>query len=157
MSILQGFNVCLLFYLNLWPLTEPKTRAMNKEEQEAHILFFVDICAGLKSCGDWNEAIFRITGIPKEEQKKELGLSRKQLLSCTIGFCRLYNEALKGLLSFTLKKVQAMQEHPKGYPLEWSLWKQAVADSYIRHAKSWFDWSCGLYSKELENKSPLFN
>ena len=68
-SVEQGFNVCLLFYHFLWPTLELKTLELAEGASTAHMLFFVDVCMGFESSSEWNDAIFRIKKIPKDEQR----------------------------------------------------------------------------------------
>ncbi len=68
-SVEQGFNVCLLFFNDLWPLMKPKMNELNREDSAIFKLFFLDVCMGFESSAQWNEAIFRIKKIPKDEQR----------------------------------------------------------------------------------------
>lgn len=146
-SIEQGFNTCLLFYINLWPIIEPRINQLGEYDEKIHALFFVDICTGFECSGDWNVVIQRITKVSKEDQKKGLKLSETELLLCTVEFCKYYNEIFNGHLEFILNLVESMRNHPEEHPLHWALWKRALADSFKVKVVSEFDWSRGPYRK----------
>lgn len=139
-SVLQGFNVCLLFFDYLWPLVEPKTAELDEETALLHVIFFCDICLGFESSPRWNESIFRVKGIPKEEQKKGLMLSEEDLFQCSIEFFNFSNEKLELKLQYTSNLLESMKTNPQNHSTEWSLWKKAVADSYNTYVVSQFDW-----------------
>ncbi len=147
-SVEQGFNVCLLFFNHLWPFIEPKTAEMDEETALLHVIFFCDICMGFESSAEWNEAIFRVKRIPKEEQKKGLMLSEEDLFLCSIEFFNFCNEKFELKLQYASNILESMRTNPKNYSLEWSLWKKAVADSFNTYVVSKFDWLQELPSKK---------
>lgn len=139
-SIEQGFNVCLLFYIYLWPLIEPKTLEMDRERALLYTIFFCDICMGFESSARWNEAIFRVKKIHKKDQR-ELKLTEEELFLCTLEFFKFNNELLDSKLDIAAKLLESLRANPQNHPQEMSIWKKAVADSFKTYVLKKFDWS----------------
>jgi|GEM_PF-5003060 len=142
-SVEQAFNICLIFYNRLWPSIEPKLHDLDHDAAVVHDLFFTSTCSGFECSGEWMEAVFRITHVPKSEQKNRLLLTEEEVFLCTIEFCKVCKDSFNWDLKYILYLLDAMQSDFQKHSFEWSLWRQAVERSYI---KTFFhiDWNSEL-------------
>lgn len=145
-SIEQGFTICLNFFSSLWPSMEPKLQDMGHEESIINELFFLDVCMGFECSAQWNEAVFRITKVSKQDQRKGLKLTEKETFLCAFEFCRIYDKIFKFQLSYILNLVQSMLDHPSQHALEWGLWKKWVDSSFKSSFYFDINWNDGPYS-----------
>ncbi len=139
-SVGQAFNINIYFFLNLWPLVEPK---VIEEERLFRIysLFFIEVCSGYECYAEWNEAVRRAINIPKEEQRI-LQLSLAEIFSCALEFCKLHNEYYNSKITYAVQLLEAMRKDPEKYKAEWTVWHNMVAvivDKYMDDDE--FDWS----------------
>jgi hypothetical protein len=147
-SVEQAFVIGMVFFLNLWPLVEPK---VVEEEQKLgmYSLFFVLVCSGDSYFGEaphaeWNEAIHRALHIPKEGQRK-LQLSLPEIFLCVLEFCKLYNERYDSKIEYAVRLLEAMREDPENYKAEWAVWQDAYEQMVKKYMNSnSFDWSAEL-------------
>jgi len=129
-SIEQGFNICLLFFNDLWPSTEPKLTKLDGDEATVNELFFLSVCMGFECSAQWNQAVYRVTKIPKEEQKKGFKISEKEVFLSMFEFSKIYNKIFKFKLIYVLNLLESMLAHPMDYYFEWSTWEGAVDYSF---------------------------
>ncbi|MGB7127869.1 MAG: hypothetical protein WBD50_02110 [Candidatus Rhabdochlamydia sp.] len=130
-SVEQAYVIGMLFFLELWPLVEPRVI----EEERLHgvySLFFIDICSGDKYFGEaphaeWNEAIRRTLHISKEEQKK-LRLSLPEIFSCIMEFCKVHNERYNFKIAYAVHLLESMKKDPKNYKEEWAVWQETIEE-----------------------------
>lgn len=144
-SIEQAYNICLVFYNDLWPSIEPKLPELNAKASDEHQLFFLSICTGLECSAQWIEAVFCITKIPKIEQKKGLLLTEGEVFLCVVEFCEVCKELFKWDLGYILNLLDGMKLKPREHSLEWMIWKQAVGSSFRMKTNNWdLDWNAEL-------------
>ena len=126
LSVNQGYKIGLTFFIDLWPLLEPKVKELDVDESDTlimHELFFYEVCSGFESSAEWIEAVSRVKYVPREQQK-QLGLTETELFSCALEFCKLHNERWKNILDYTVRHLESIQRHPEQHPLEWDIWKK---------------------------------
>ncbi|HEV3269895.1 MAG TPA: hypothetical protein VGZ69_04515 [Candidatus Rhabdochlamydia sp.] len=139
-SVEQAYVIGMLFFLNLWPLVEPR---VIEEEQKlgTYSLFFVEVCSGDECYAEWNEAIRRVLYIPKEEQRL-LQLSLSEIFLCTLEFCKLHNERYESRIAYAVHLLESMKKDPKSYKTEWAVWQDVVEQTVNKYMNSnEFDWS----------------
>ncbi|PWU15981.1 MAG: hypothetical protein C5B45_01520 [Chlamydiae bacterium] len=139
-SVEQAFTINIYFFLNLWPLVEPR---VIEEEQKlgTYSLFFIEVCSGYECYAEWNEAIRRAMRVPKEEQKT-LQLCLSDIFSCVIEFCKLHNEIYESEISYAVHLLESMKKNPENYKSEWEIWQKIVAVVVDKHMDSnGFNWS----------------
>lgn len=139
-SVEQAFSINILFFLNLWPLVEPK---VIEEEQKlgTYSLFFIDVCSGGEASAEWNEAIHRTLHVPEEEQRK-LQLSLPEIFSCSLEFCKLHNERYHSKIMYVVDLLKSMKKDPSQYEQEWAVWQDVVEQTVNKYMDSnAFDWS----------------
>ena len=139
-SIEQAYVIGMLFFLNLWPLVEPR---VIEEEQElgTYSLFFIEVCSGDECSAEWNEAIRRALSIPKEEQRA-LQLSLPEIFSCSLEFCKLHNERYRSEIAYAVYLLESMRKDPKNYKEEWGVWHGVVEQAVNKYMNSnEFNWS----------------
>lgn len=141
LSIEQAYNVCLIFYLELWPSIKPHLVELDPDASSVHELFFLSICSGLECSALWNEAVFRIKKISKMEQRKGLMLTAEETFLCTIEFCKVCRDLYKWDLRYTLNLVESIKINPENHPFECSIWKDAVDRSFKMTSYCALDWT----------------
>lgn len=144
-SIEKAYVISKLFLLHLWPLVEP---TLTEEERSLGIycLFFLVASSGDKCSTDWHEATYRALRVPREEQKT-LELSLSGIFSCTLEFCKLYNDRYESKISYAVRLLESMQRNPNSYKAEWAIWKDVVEQVIKKHMNSKsFEWSDELLS-----------
>ena len=142
-SVEQSYVIGTLFFLELWPLVEPRV----VEEERLHgvySLFFIEVCSGGESYAEWNEAIRRILHIPKEKQRT-LQVSLPEIFSCALEFCKLYNERYNFKIAYAVHLLESMKEDPESYKKEWTVWQDVIEQTVSKYMNSNdFDWSAEL-------------
>ena len=139
-SVEQAFTINILFFLNLWPLVEPR---VVEEEQKlgTYSLFFIDVCSGGEASAEWNESVRRAMHVLKEEQKT-LQLCLSDIFSCVIEFCKLHNEIYESEISYAVHLLESMRKDPSQYEQEWTVWQDVVEQTVNKYMDSdAFDWS----------------
>ncbi len=126
-TVEQGFAVSLIFFLRLWPLVEPQALLLDGDKPVTHDLFFREVCLGYETSAEWNEAVFRSTGIPRENQR-DLKLTEEGLFLCAIEFAKFHNERWNSEIDFTVHLLESMKKDPKYHYKEWTVWKKAKDD-----------------------------
>lgn len=142
-SVEQAFVVNVLFFLNLWPLIEPR---VIEEDQKLGIysLFFIEVCSGCECYAEWNEAIRRTLHISKEEQKK-LQLSLSEIFSCALEFCKLHNERYESKIEYAVHLLESMKKDPEQYIKEWAVWQDVIEQAVNKYMDNdEFDWFAEL-------------
>lgn len=143
----QGFNIAMLFFEDLYPLV---TSHFSQDPKEQTILSLHEIVLtwGYEYPAEWNEAVFRLTKIPKWQQK-EINIPIEILFPCVIEFTKIFHKRLKYELNYLMNLLEAIQKDPNGFPIETRLWKQVIKDSYsVRTLNEDFDWDCELPDDE---------
>lgn len=142
-SVEEGYVIGTVFFLELWPLLEPKIT--EKEEWTGtYSLFFLIVCSGGECSAEWNEAVERAMHIPKENQKT-LRLTVSEIFSCALEFCKLHNERYENNISYAVNLLEAMQKNPESYRVEWNIWEKIIKDTKTKHIDiEEFDWSAEL-------------
>lgn len=130
-SVEEGYIIGTVFFLELWPLVEPKIIEEDRITG-TYTLFFLEVCSWNEYCAEWNEAVRRVTDIPKTKQPT-LQLSLPQIFQCTLEFCKLHNKQYENRLIYVVKILESMKEVPQQYQVEWGLWGKAV-----RYAQDYF-------------------
>lgn len=143
-SVEKGYDISLIFFLSLWTLIEPEIKVFHKSAFFTNVLFFHEVCSGFEVHAEWNESVYRVKKIPKENQKSIL-LSESEVFLCALEFCKLFNERFESQLPYTVNLLEGMQKDPNFYNKEWSLWKNAI-DRVMNQHKTLgdFDWSAEL-------------
>ncbi len=112
--------------------------------------FFVEICSTYDCYAEWNEAINRTLQIPKEDQKT-LQLSLPEIFSCTIEFCKIFNERCNFKIAYAVDLLESMKKDPESHKREWSIWQKMVkeiSDDY--ESKDNFNWEARLSPWKIE-------
>lgn len=126
-SVEQGFAISLIFFLRLWPDIEPQALLLDDDKLITHKLFFRDVCLGYEVSAEWNQAVFRATEIPKENQRS-LKLTEKDVFLCAIEFAKLHNEHWESEIDYTVHFLESMKKDPKEHQKAWAIWKKAKED-----------------------------
>jgi hypothetical protein len=143
-SVEQGFSICLHFFLSLWPMFEAETLDPVTEKKSAHEIFLLFVCMGDECSPHWNEAIFRVKKIPKEEQKT-LKLNSEELFLCTLEFCKFWNEIFhervaESNIDSLQRLLESMLASPPTHIFEWELWQKAT-NAGLEVSVATFDWN----------------
>lgn len=126
-SVEQGFAIGLIFFLDLWPLVEPQALLLDGDKPVLHDLFFRDVCLGYEVSAEWNEAVLRVTGIPRESQRN-LKLTEKDVFLCAIEFAKFYNERWESSIDYTVHFLESMKKDSKNHQKAWAVWQKAKDD-----------------------------
>ena len=100
LSVEEGFAVCASFFMNLWLILDPTDSLVEVEPYGTYYLFCQIECgegiSGPAPSGhaEWNEIVFRVKHVPKDQQKT-LKLTTDEVLLCMLEFCKLYNKKYK--------------------------------------------------------------
>lgn len=142
-SVEEGHLINAVFFELMIPLIESKV--IEKDEIEFYHFFCDQICSWNEYSAEWNEAVYRATNIPKDQQLTAQ-LSLSQLFRCTLEFCKLNNKHYENRLIYIVKILEAMQEAPQQYPLEWDIRQKAVqyAQKNSIHYDD-FDWNANSF------------
>ena len=149
-SVEQGFNIVNLFLMDLYFLIEPKAK-----KEDCFDDCFILLVYGYEYPAEWNEAVFRVTKISKEQRKK-INIPLEIIFSCLIEFAKIFHKRWDYTISYLINILEAISKDPHAFPAEIKLWKEVVDDSYgIRSL--WnvlgcmyeeFDWESELPDKE---------
>ncbi len=125
LSTEEGFAVCTGFFSSLFETL----RAPNETET----CFCLVICDGKHGFSEWNEALFKTTGIKKEEQKNAK-LTATQIFEATLAFCLEYNNILSNELNSLYELVK------NETPIVKRLFKTMLEKSKERSLGITFNW-----------------
>ncbi|MEK7339397.1 MAG: hypothetical protein WBD50_04090 [Candidatus Rhabdochlamydia sp.] len=146
-SVEQGFHIAMLFFQDLYPLVAPHF-SQDPKEQTILSLHEIVLTWGYEYPAEWNEAVFRLTKIPKWQQK-EINIPIEILFPCVIEFTKIFHKRLKYELNYLMNLLEAIQKDPDGFPIETRLWKKAIKDSYsARTLHVDFNWNSELPDNE---------
>lgn len=149
-SVEQGFNIVNLFLIRLYFLIEPKAK-----KEDCFDDCFILLEYGYAYPAEWNEAVFRVTKIPKEQQKK-INVPIEIIFSCLIEFAKIFHKRWDYTISYLINILEAISKDPHAFPAEIKLWKEVVDDSYgivslwniLGCMYEEFDWESELPDKE---------
>lgn len=165
-TVEEGYNICLIFFLRIWPLIEPKLGPLDSEVFRSHSLFCEVVCFEAESYMEWHDAVFRGAGVRSidemtpERYESDFDPSSARKLSLNaiflsvIEFCRIYHEKYQehgSGLPYLLELLQSMTKGFDEHPEEWKIWKRAVSDvvkkrKYICSTFFWnFQWALGRF------------
>ncbi|MGL4348269.1 MAG: hypothetical protein ACRCSV_02255 [Chlamydiales bacterium] len=141
-SVEEGYLTYGIFFGKLCPLIESK---VIKEKQDFYNFFCLEICSWNEYCAEWNEAVYRVTNIPKEQQLT-LQLSLSQIFECTLECCKLHNKHCENKVINSVKILEGMKEVPEQYQVEWKIWQEAVSNTQRNsiHYDN-FDWHANQF------------
>lgn len=142
LSVEQAYWMCTVFFLDLWPAIISKLPPPGNSIYDAHDIFCMNICLEGTTFSEWNEAVYRATKIPKEEQKKTF-LKLDQCVSCILEFCKYFNEKHEKKLDFLVNLITKMIENSQGNKQEWDLLKKiqiGVSSGCIQGQFNWNDY-----------------
>lgn len=143
-TVEQAFTISMIFFYEIWPLVEPKVLQEEFSTDGMYSLFFTIVCTGEECSAEWNESVYRVTGVTKEEQK-HLKLSTTDIFSCALAFVQLYNQRYKFQISYAVLLLENMQNNPNEYSAEWQVWHRAIKQTILQYLNSkLFDWSARL-------------
>ncbi|VHO04427.1 hypothetical protein [Candidatus Rhabdochlamydia sp. T3358] len=146
-SVEQGFYIAMLFFEDLYPLVAPHF-SQDPKEQTILSLHGIVLTWGYEYPAEWNEAVFRLTKIPKWQQK-EINIPVEILFPCVIEFTKIFHKRFEYRLDYLMGLLEAIQKDPDGFPIETRLWKQVIKDSYSARALHVdFDWNGELPDDE---------
>ena len=140
-SVGQAFTINIYFFLNLWSFVEPKV--IEEERLDGiYSFFFIEICSGYECYAEWNEAIRRALHVPKEKQRS-LQLSLPEIFSCSLEFCKLYNERYNSKIVYAVDLLESMRKDPENYKTEWAVWQKIITVIVDKHMNdddfNWLD------------------
>ena len=145
-SVEQGYAIGLIFFLRLWTAIEPQVMQLGLDEDKLIVydIFFRDICTGYEASAEWNQAVFRAKGIPKENQKI-LKLTNEELFLCAIEFAKLHNERWESNIDYAVNLLESMKKSPRDHQKEWAIWEKA-RDDFMSGRSTFYDldWSAIL-------------
>ena len=149
-SVEQGFHIANLFFIDLFCISRPKEEELGSDS--------IILEYGSSYPAEWNEAVFRVTKIPKCQQKETL-ISLENLFPCLMEFANIFHKRWELGASYLMNWLESMQKDPEAFPSEMQLWKNAVEGSYsvrsLRHEAMGdpypyeeFDWESELPDNE---------
>lgn len=149
LSVVQGYNVSLIFFLRLWPIFEPKI-SYGTDIYEKHAIFFEVFCFEAESYEEWQEAIY-ISNYDKNDT-----LTSEDVFQCAYQFCQIYNKRYKGELQEIVNVLGSMKQHPEKYQKEWQIWNDALSDvvSERKYVCSQFFWDFNVGLGHFSEDTP---
>ncbi len=141
-TVEEAYTIGLSFFLDLWPQIEPVTLTFDEHAEVSHELFFTSSCWYDETSAQWNRAVFRVTKVPKGNQR-ELTMPWETMFLCTVEFCKVLSELYDWDLNYTLQLLDSMQKEPEKHAKEWGIWRNVmrgiVTGRYTLFNLDWFD------------------
>ncbi|MEK7340489.1 MAG: hypothetical protein WBD50_04105 [Candidatus Rhabdochlamydia sp.] len=138
-SVEQGFNIAMLFFEDLLPLITPMIDSLDH-----WVSYNYTLLDGYEYPAEWNEAVSRVTNIPKLQQKN-VNIPIKVLFSSLIEFSKIMHARFDFELDYLLDLLEAIQKNPRKFPLEAKLWEEVIKNSYsTRSLHREFHWDSSL-------------
>ncbi|HEV3269752.1 MAG TPA: hypothetical protein VGZ69_03790 [Candidatus Rhabdochlamydia sp.] len=152
-SVEHGFNIAMLFFEDLLPLITPMIDSLDH-----WVSYNYTLLDGYEYPAEWNEAVFRVTNIPKLQQKN-VNIPIEVLFSSLIEFSKIMHARFDFELDYLLDLLEAIQKNPSKFPLEVKLWEEVIKNSYsTRSLHREFHWDSSLpdtqcpSSEEIDEK-----
>ena len=139
-SVVQGFDICTLFFNYLYPSLQAKFPEMSDDDVTVYEIF-TGVCMGFETSAEWNKAIYRLKKIRKDDQAT-IKLSARDVFFCSIELCKIHSARFEeGSYSYLIHLLEDMNNHPEQHLFEWSIWEKVVLDSFTRefHPFSWLE------------------
>lgn len=151
-SVEHGFNIAMLFFEDLMPFIT----SMFDSSLDLWLPYNYTLIDGYEYPAEWNEAVFRVTNIPKLQQR-EKNIPIEVLFSSLIEFAKIMHARFDFQLDYLLDLLEAIQKNPSRFPLETRLWEKAIKNSYSKRSLyREFDWDSSLpetlTSEEIDEK-----
>ncbi len=151
----QGYNICLIFLLRLWPFVNEQLSAQTEEVQSVHYVFFELVCFEAESYLEWQDAVLSVTNILFEQQD-DYNISLDRCFECVIAFCNIYNIKHNSQLEYTVHLLENMKRVSDQFSAEWQIWEGAVSDviNGRKYICSNFFWRTGITLGRFPEDTP---
>lgn len=120
-SVEQGFHIANLFLMDLLFVIKPKEEDLGSGS--------IPLEYGFSYPAEWNEAVFRVTKVPKCQQKETL-IQIEVLFFCVMEFINIFHKRWEPGASYLMNWLGFIQKNPNAFPSEMRLWKNAIEGSY---------------------------
>lgn len=150
-SVEHGFNIAMLFFEDLMPLIA----SIFDSSLDLWLPYNNALIDGYEYPAEWNEAVFRVTSIPKLQQR-ETNIPIEALFSSLIEFSKIMHARFDFALDYLLDLLEAIQKDPSKFPLETRLWEKTIKNSYsTRSLYREFDWDSSLAEAEYPTSEEI--
>jgi hypothetical protein len=147
----HGFNIAMLFFEDLMPLIA----SIFDSSLDLWLPYNNALIDGYEYPAEWNEAVFRVTNIPKLQQR-ETNIPIEALFSSLIEFSKIMHARFDFAFDYLLDLLEAIQKEPSRFPLETRLWEKVIKNSYsTRSLYREFDWDASLAETEYPTSEEI--